>query len=120
MRVAWPRNTGRTPAANGSSVPPCPTRRRRTGGGRGRRRHGTWARGLVHDEDAVGHRARLRSVTNDGCVVGDEPLGLGQDGGRACAMGSSTVAPAARAWPPPPNVAGQRGRIDAARRASGR
>ena len=54
MRVAWPRKTGRTPAANGSRVPPWPTRRtpvrRRTmatmscevGSGR-----------LGHDEDAV-------------------------------------------------------------------
>ena len=35
---------------------------------------------------------------------GDEPGRLGEDGGRASSSGRSIVAPAARAWPPPPNL----------------
>ena len=110
-RVAWPRKTGSTPAANGSSVPPWPTRRtpvsRRTSADDVVRRR---ARRLGDDEDAV--EARRSPCDAAGSAPSADVASSSTSSreprrgrpGRACSSGRSTVAPAARAWPPPPNA----------------
>ena len=56
-------------------------------------------------------RPRRRGSPADGR---GQPRGLGSTATTASASGFWIVAPAARAWPPPPNVAGEHRRVDAA------
>ena len=87
---------------------------------------------LVDDEDAVGHacwsvvRDGLRTVRHATWSSSSSVRAVPRTRGRASAIGSSIVAPAARAWPPPPKAPVRRGRVHApvarphARCASGR
>ena len=114
MRVACPRNTGSTPRANGSSVPPWPTRRtpvrRRT---RATMSCDVGPIGLsttrmpsVHAcRRVVARRARATVGVMRRASSSSSVRAVRQDRVAARARSArSIVAPAARAWPPPPNA----------------
>ncbi len=121
-RVARPRNTGSTPAAKGSSVPPWPTRRvddrRRT---RPTTSCDVGPEGLATTSTPSSPPARGRAgswIAGSGLTGGPRPPAARRPrapGRIASSSGASMVAPAARAWPPPPERAGQDRRVDAAR-----
>ncbi len=91
----------------------------RTAGARWPPRHGTWARWACPRRGCrPGHRAWLRSAIS---VAGHSVrhramsrVASPRTAARAGPMGSSTVAPAARACPPPPNARGEHDGVHAA------